>query len=419
MLAYSRKQRDHKSNRKTRKIGGRYVGEGSYGCGFAPALRCKGETVRQFGLFTKLMATRDALKEKVIGDILRRIDPKQSFILYPVTVCDVNQTVLGPSNPENNIASCKKGFASNLRQGAAVQYVDGGIDLNKIKLESQDILPFLKGLTNLLKGLFKLHYHRVTHNDIKPENVVALKRQDGSFHIRLIDINFVQEMNMPIESDKPFDANYFVWPFEMRFTVDQGGYGLTSEIKDWHKTVTKIKYVPPEVYFDDTTKNFILDSTLAKSILGKVQTAAETLVKADEIDRDIKVEQKIIEMILRKVDVYSTGSLLAFCYSKTILHKMVDGVIYTQVPWSSTYIQINELGAKGMNDESAKWHADVATNISIPLYKLCKKMMHVDPEKRPYFPIAFLRYKRLLKYMNAYFKKEMIEKHILNPARKP
>ena len=419
MLAYSRKQRQLKSNQKTRKIGGRYVGEGSYGCGFAPALRCRGETVRKFGLFTKLMSTGEAQKEKAIGDLLRPIDPKQSFILFPVEVCDVNETVLGPTNPENNIKSCKKSFASNLRKAAAVQYIDGGVDLHKIKLDAEDIFPFLKGMTNLLRGLFKMHYHRISHNDIKPENVVALKGEDGSFQIRLIDINFVQKMNMPIESDKPFDANYFVWPFEMRFTVDQGVFGLTSEIRDWHKTVTKMNYVPPEVYFDDTTKNYILDSTLAKSILSKVQNAAESLVKADEKDRNIKVEQKVIEIILKKVDVYSIGRLLAYCYSKTIHHKMVDGEIYTRVPWSSTYIKIDELPANGMNDESAQWHMNVIKEISIPYYKLCKKMMNVDPEKRPYFPIALLRYKALVKPMKTYFTKEQIEKHIINPARKP
>lgn len=420
MLAYSRKQR-HTSRYKTLKVGGKYIGEGTYGCGFSPALRCEGETKRKVGMFTKLMVISEAVKEQRKAVLLSAVDPKQKYILYPLQVCKVNESLLGPTNPENNIASCKKTFApSRLSQARAVQYLDGGDDLRKIRLEAADIFPFFKALPYLLKGLFKLHFHHIIHGDIKPDNIVVKKLPKGTFDFRFIDISFVHDVREPITPDLPFDADYYPWPFEMRYTIDRNLYDIEDQLIKWLRTVKKTEYVPPEIFVDFKTGEEVLTEKRAISILDYIEKEASKLVKNNNNHNDPseQIDKIINSYILKKADIYSLGSVFAFCYHKTIRHEMSDNSILVYLPWTKGPIGVNDLASTGLNDESVKWHTEVAEKISKPYYILVKKMMNPQTKKRIQISTAILKYKSLLKEMKVFFTEDLITKHLIVAAKK-
>ena len=425
MLAFTRKQRNKWSNKTQRvKRGGKYIGEGTYGCGFSPALRCEGETKRDYDLFSKLMSIDEAEKERIKGDLLKITDPEQRYFLYPLKVCKVNQSLLGKHNPENNIKSCKKTFAGKLNDARAVQYKYGGIDLKKLTYTAEDVLPLFRGLTNLFQGLFKLQQDGVSHNDIKPENVVYLKQDDGSFLIRFIDIGFLQRNTDPIT--EPFDSDYYAWPYEMRFTVDPGFIITQKSIDKWHNANKhdSLGYLQYDHFFTtDGSRKFT--KAFAEDIYKRLETRAKQSVNPlntsgtpDEKERKREkyqedIDKKLQDIILKKVDVYSLGGVLLYLYSRILQHYIEKDHVEFLLLWNNKAVRVENLEAEGLSKAATTWHQEVAEKISKPYFKLCLEMMDLDPMKRPQLPIALNTYKKkILPQMAIYFTPENIRDHL-------
>lgn len=425
MLAYTRKERQ-KSKTITRRVkrGGKYIGEGTYGCGFSPALRCEGETVRKFGLFTKLMSIDEAEKERKQGEIIKITDPKQNYFLYPVKVCKVNKSLLGKDNPENNIKSCKKTFRDDLDSARAVQYIYGGVDLKKLTYSAEDVYPLFKGMVNLFQGLFKLQQDGVSHNDIKPENVVYLKQTTGSFLIRYVDIGFIQKNKEEITH--PFESDYYVWPYEMRLTVDPEFSVTQKSVDDWH-TANKhdsLGYLQYDHFFNPD-KSRKLTKAFAEEIVETIKTKAKQSITPlntsgtpqEQAKKKQKYQdeygKKIAEIILKKVDTYSLGGILLYLYTRILQHHIEKGKITYILNWSGKEVAVEDLESNHFSRESAMWHQEVAEKISKPFFKLCLSMMHLDPTQRPQVPIALNTYKKkILPQMEIYFTPQNIQDHL-------
>ncbi len=426
MLAYSRKQRQRAKNWATRKVkrGGKYIGEGTYGCGYSPALRCEGETVRKFGLFSKLMSIDEAEKERKQGDIVKVTDPNQEYFLFPVKVCKVNKSLLGRDNPENNIQSCKKSFRNNLDAARAVQYIYGGNDLKKLTYSADEVIPLFRGMINLFKGLFKLQQDGASHNDIKPENVVYLKQSDGSFLFRYVDIGFIQKNKEAITH--PFDADYYVWPYEMRFTVEPNMTVTQRSIDDWHSVNRhdSLGYLQYDHFFNhDGSRK--LTKALAEEFIEKLKVRAKQGItplntsgtpqeqekKKKKYDEDF--EKKLADIILKKVDTYSLGGIFLYMYSRILQHYIEKDHVEFFLNWSRQSVKVEDLERYGLSQAAAKWHQDVAEHISKPYFKLCLDMMSLDPSQRPQIPIAMNTYKKkILPQMAIYFTTENIQKYL-------
>jgi serine/threonine protein kinase len=396
------------------------VGKGTYGCGFAPALRCQGETVRKVGLFTKLMAKEEADKESEKVAILQPVDPEMKFILYPVKICKVNEEVLGPDNPENNVQSCSLAdYPEDLEYSRAVQYMDGGIDLENFVVEAYKVLPIFQSLPNLFLGLYRLHKAGVSHNDIKSGNIVLKELDNGKFITRFIDIGFVHTMSKGISDDDdiPFTANYYPWPYEMRFSISPIKKPTAKSVQEWYEAYKfdMLNYIPYEHFYNsDGSKKFTLVS--AQSLLKRFSDQAEREVSAGTqttIIRDQRVQAKISELVLQKVDTYSLGNTLLYLYNRLIHHRLYKGKIEFYIARTKAFHGVDALEDQGLPGASRKWHQEVATAISKPYIEMCLTMMNLDPAKRRPLPIVLLIYKKIVKKMESYFTKEQIESHIM------
>ena len=138
---------------KTRKRslrGGKYVGEGSYGCGYSPAIRCKGQAVRPPGMFSKVMNKNDAEEEQAIGKWFQKVDPLQKYFIYSKKYCVLHADML--EMPENNMKPCKKAKYTtyNIKNARMLQYINGGEALTKLILGADDYIPFFKSIPQLL-----------------------------------------------------------------------------------------------------------------------------------------------------------------------------------------------------------------------------------------------------------------------------
>jgi serine/threonine protein kinase len=395
------------------------MGKGTYGCGFAPALRCEGETVRKFGLFTKLMIEEEAEKERAKLRIIQPVDPDMKYILYPVKICKVNEALIGANNPENNVQSCNLAkYPDDLNVARAVQYIDGGIDFEKFVVEAYKVLPIFQSLPNLFIGLHKIHKAGVSHNDIKPGNIV-LKEQEGAVFIsRFIDIGFVHTMSegIPDDSDLPFDANYYPWSYEMRFSISPIKKPTAQSVRDWYESYAypMFKYMPHEhLYNPDGSKKYTV--ALADSVLETLVNKADNQVPEviETKERKKIVEKKVSELVLQKVDTYSLGNVLLYMYDRLIHHRLYKGKIEFHIARTNAYHDVDTLETQGLPQASRKWHQEVATKISKPYLEMCLQMMNLDPAKRRPLPITLVTYKRILSKMIQYFTKEQIELHVM------
>lgn len=417
-MAGTRKQSRKNNKRKaTRKlVGGKYVARGTYGCGFSPALRCEDETERKLGLFSKLMETSDALKEQSMRDILYPVDPTMKYILYPVKVCKVNKSLITANNPENNVGSCPlDNYPDNLDNALAVQYIDGGQDLEKVKIQPYKFLPIFKSLTNLFLGVYKLHRAGLSHNDIKIANIVTKEKGDGSFTTRLVDIGFVHRMaNGVLMSGLPFDSDYYVWPYEMRFSVAPVMKSSIRSVRDWHKSYdySKFDYIPFEfLHNDDGSKKFTLEK--AEALESYYMKKAEALCPK-EATKD-EIYKKVSELVLKTVDTYSLGFSLLSIYNDFLRHRLTKRQIEflcmtKQKPYG--WRSVDLLEAEGIPEETQQWHQTVASEISKPYIQLCLDMMDLDPAERDALPLYLVRYQKILKKMEIYFTEDQIERHI-------
>lgn len=386
--------------RHTRKHkGGAYVGEGTYGCGYIPALRCEGEAERAPGMFSKLMDEDEAEAEYTIGQTwFKPVDPSQKYFLYPLKKCPINQAVL--PNPENNINSCQDKFNS-LDESLILQFANGGSDITELPLTAEDYMPYFAAFKNLFDGLLKLHDADIAHMDIKAANIVGQKDTPFSFHFRFIDfglsINATKEVG-PL-NDLRYASTYSIWPFETRFITN--GFNV-NKITD--RTVNDfffeaVKYnrnlVPTDIYYDPGDAYYKKTKTFFKNLY----TAFLNL------DDDDKLTE-----VIKKTDVYSLGLVLSTVYSKRIGHYYshnVKKVNYS--PDARLKVDIDGLDAYTTPDVVA-WQNEVFNKISIPIYNLVRSMMELHGGRRATIKEAREAYIQLLPEMARLFKPELVRK---------
>ena len=188
--------RRKRSVKRTR--GGVYKGQGSYGCVFNPAIKCADEAARRPGTISKLMAPLEADKDFSQHSALKRIDPRQKYLLWPLRLCEPEY-----QDPENNSSRCTiaknaAGTQVNVRsiRPKMVLYTDGGQTLDQVVITQGNIVSLLSGLRNLFRGLVVLHAANMAHLDIKDTNVVALHDPvTGDYNIRFIDFGLTRTVD--------------------------------------------------------------------------------------------------------------------------------------------------------------------------------------------------------------------------------
>lgn len=262
------KKRHNKKNKNTvRRKGGKYIGEGSYGCAYRPALLCKGETVRRANTVSKLMKTKDAREELEENKYIDMIDPKFKFHLPTPEKCD-------PEKPDhiidNNFEDCE--IAMELKEKkperwfqklSILQMQDGGHSLSDALEELQDKkikekIIFIMGMKNLFEGLKTMYDHNYVHYDIKTDNIVVRKRNNQTYRFNYIDFGLaINNLDEDEPYDSVFNKGYFVRPFELVLLDTlpiKKKLGKTRKYKDNEDVKKTLLKSPIKILFDNITK---------------------------------------------------------------------------------------------------------------------------------------------------------------------
>ena len=176
--------------------GGKYVGEGTYGCVFRPALPCRGEhPVSAHAVIPAVSAARaDAANtlSKVFNrpesfrdesentKLIARIDPKQRYFVYPRTACTVTTADL---RTDRGYSHCELLRGTRGKAFPTLKIPYGGEPLDKVLGPSGRAPPrafrvpdplsaYLTALHPVAAGLVRLARAHVTHHDLKMDNIL-------------------------------------------------------------------------------------------------------------------------------------------------------------------------------------------------------------------------------------------------------
>lgn len=378
--------------RKKARKGGKYIGRGTYGCTFRPAVRCKTNTVREKNAISKVMLPKSAQDEYKLVSILQKIDPDQRYTLYPYKICEPQLNAANLSAP-NYKGQCDD--ILKLQDKKAIFMKDGGDNL-AVVLKRINAGPLNKlhrsafrALHNLFLGLEKLHENNFVHLDIKTENVVCkiisgeesrwfgFKVGKPTYLMKFIDFGLSTKVDTLFLSPNT-KWNYIYWPFDNRFVSESYMDGSVDlSIIDYRNYLEKIRTIGQPI-----TKHFphwLLQNTAETPTIEDYKTIQDYLkVQSPAGRKEAKYD------ILRKTDVYSTGLLLAECYFK--------------------FTNITKTGPDSYSNTSIKKLHDLVT---VPLYNLVDKMTHYDYRVRLTAKDAQIIYAQLLQNIEAYFKNKI------------
>jgi serine/threonine protein kinase len=217
--------KNSKSNKytqlKTQHLkGGKFLGEGSFGCVVSPAIPCGIKSLQSSSKSSKtvsklLLAPTEEDKEELnISNKLKVIDPEQKHFITFEDVCRIKNI---PSNRSNTISveynddSLKHyDILDNKQHDKQYCPLDlrlnpinlimpyGGYDLIKIFNNKNKDIQFLhtrkmlianfkQCFKNLLVGIYKMHDSRIVNRDIKNENIMA----NYNTNSKRIDLRFI------------------------------------------------------------------------------------------------------------------------------------------------------------------------------------------------------------------------------------
>jgi hypothetical protein len=204
------------------QTGGKYYGEGSYGC-VIDTLDCLNRPLRDDEV-VKIMRKKDAIDEFESSKKIEEIDPKNEFTIEPPILCETVDERLTP-DAVDDLAKCKHlqkeykkrqdSLRDNLDKYSMLIMKNGGDALHDYETDTklqekiredwktkEGKLKILNGMRRLFVGVDRLISKNMSHDDIKPGNTVL---NPINYEFNLIDFGFLNDGQI-----KPCSRGYFV-----------------------------------------------------------------------------------------------------------------------------------------------------------------------------------------------------------------
>jgi serine/threonine protein kinase len=197
------------------QIGGAYYGDGGYGC-VIDTIDCLGRKIKEDEV-VKILEARHAKKEFESYDIIREIDPNSDFTLELPILCNKIDSNISEEG-EKDLKKCSN---FNIEDDILVKDVKeypekysmlimkyGGQALDDIENDNEIVkklkllwndytnngkIKILEGLERLFIGVNKMLKAGVTHNDIKPGNILL---NVDAMIFNMIDFGLLKKGNM-------------------------------------------------------------------------------------------------------------------------------------------------------------------------------------------------------------------------------
>lgn len=284
------------------KKGGKYVGKGTYGCVFSPAVQCLNHSNRKRNrtfyaksvgkVFTDIQEYKN--EKDNYHDTVKKLDPDHLFTVNMREGCQI-----GELSKADRTNPCQ-GLRPRLPQ---LVYTDGGPSLrmwaSKNKGNVAAFIKFFKHLNPVLTGLTQMIHKNYVHHDIKLDNILY-----NNTKVSLIDFGLMTSVNtLYNEDDKAFlSADYWIWPVEHKAYRATTGQQVSASALDAYLDDTLTSNAP----FKNWRQWF---SFFGVHVKVSLQELSRLLTDARNTDNT----QLYIEFA-RKTDIYSLGISLLELY---------------------------------------------------------------------------------------------------------
>ena len=186
--------------------GGKFLAQGSFGCVYGdPPLKC-GKKRLSNNFVVKTMSKKEADDELAEASVIKKIDPKSEFTIYPMRKCEITEI---DKKHDNCLRDCEiwdvarkaRGCKINKKNpvhGLVMKY--GGTDLDNGSIESLYKPIFSVHTNDLLKPMYKVFkgIHKINkthaHLDIKGLNLLY-NTKGGANNIYFIDFGMLSPID--------------------------------------------------------------------------------------------------------------------------------------------------------------------------------------------------------------------------------
>lgn len=179
-----------KTNLKKR-LGGKLLNKGAYGCVFSPPLICSKDTNSSAIYNTnvsKLMLKKNAISEKYISSIIRKIPFNEAYFVTIATSCDFGthqqNANIGKCNvakrPANTLELLISEFSGNAFNKKLIQQVK---TIPVTRIFNKD--SFLSFVIHILEAVALMTFYGIVHRDLHAGNILV----DVKGVPRIIDFN--------------------------------------------------------------------------------------------------------------------------------------------------------------------------------------------------------------------------------------
>jgi len=329
------------------------IGEGAFGCVIKPSLPCSNKKMSYKNKISKVMISKEAIKELNEYAIIAKADKTKKFYLGVPTHCRVKKTKETIKAIENCIHLKKKYFhkksiKNGIKRLDLLVMKDGGINLKMlsmmvelIKVTRENSIKVKKiwiEMHKLFRGILLFQKHGIVHHDIKPQNIVYnIDKHLANF----IDFGHMRNISYEIKKSKASDNWIYDYPF-WNYPLEIHFLNRREYMKFAYKTVSKKKQyfssLLDNIHNSSDTKfvqafRIFLDYIIynkseseEKKIISKYLFAYHKLI-IDQVIPD-KYEE-FLHKSVNSIDVYGLGMSLYYllnCSTKFLKKDVIDAM---------------------------------------------------------------------------------------------
>ena len=312
------------------------IGEGAFGCVIKPSLPCSNKNISYKNKISKVMFSKEAVKELKEYTTIAKVDKMGKFYLGIPTHCRIKKTKETIKAIEKCVNLKKKYFhKKSIKDGIKdldlLVMKDGGMNLkilsimvDVMKITPENSIKVKKiwiEMHKLFHGLLLFKKHGILHHDIKPQNIVY---NINDHLVNFIDFGHMRNISYEIKKSTAsnnwiYDYPFWNYPLEIQFLNKHDYIKFASKTGSEKEKVfldtSHDFYNNSDTKFVDAFRNFLdyiiynKSKSEEKAIINKYFKAYHKMMIEQIVPENYK---EFLLKSITSIDIYGLGMSLYY-----------------------------------------------------------------------------------------------------------